>query len=227
MLSFLARRVPRTNISHLDRITLDGGRSVAEFKPQPDRYLVVNHLPPAATPTEAALRGLPHKGANSSLAPPLHRHYWQEETFHVISGTARFTLGGSNARDSRRREQLAGAGEVVVIPRREAHTFCNASDEAALVVEFVLDPASRGTDEAYFRNVWGYRDDCRKAGVERSLFQALLFMHHGGVVMVLPGPESISRPLGLLLNYIGGLFIGKWLLGYSGCYPEYYHLGSS
>lgn len=75
-------------------------------------------------------------------------------------------------------------------------------------------------------NVWGYRDDCRRAGVKRSLFQALLFMHRGGVVMALPGPEGISRALGLLLNYVGGVFIGKWLLGYSGCYPEYYHPGS-
>ena len=72
-------------------------------------------------------------------------------------------------------------------------------------------------------NVWGYRDDCSRAGVKRSLFQALLFMHHGGVVMALPGPEGISRALGVLLNYVGGGFIGKWFLGYSGSYPEYYH----
>ncbi|KAK2613979.1 hypothetical protein N8I77_000844 [Diaporthe amygdali] len=222
MLSFLARRVPRTNISHLDILTLDSGRSVAEFRPPTDRYLVTNRLPPAASASKAARLGLPHRGANSSLAPPLHRHYWQEETFHIISGTARFTLGAG--RDAG--EQLASAGQVVVIPRREAHTFCNASEDAELEVEFVLDPASRETDEAYFRNVWGYRDDCSKAGVKRSLFQALLFMQHGGVVMALPGPESISRPLGLLLNYIGGVIIGKWLLGYSGCYPEYYRPSS-
>lgn len=72
-------------------------------------------------------------------------------------------------------------------------------------------------------NVWGYRDDCKKAGVKPSLFQASLFMHRGGVVRALPGPERISIVLGVLLNYIGGVFIGKCLLGYSGCYPEYYH----
>lgn len=144
MLSFLARRVPRTTTSHLDRIALDSGRSTAEFKPPGDRYLVVNRLPPAATPAEAARLGLPHAGANSSLAPPLHRHLWQDETFHVLSGTARFTLGGGA-------ERLARAGEVVVVPRRAAHTFCNASGEHELVVEFVLEPGSRDTDEAYFR----------------------------------------------------------------------------
>lgn len=62
--------------------------------------------------------------------------------------------------------------------------------------------------------------------MKRSLFQALLFMHRGGVVMALPGPDGISSALGLLLNYVGGVFIGKWLLGYSGTYPEYYHQSS-
>lgn len=86
-------------------------------------------------------------------------------------------------------------------------------------------PRLTGALRVYFRagNVWGYRDDCRKAGVKPSLFQALLLMHHGGVVRVLPGPEGISIILGMLLNYVGGVFIGKWLLGYSGCYPEYCH----
>lgn len=149
MLSFLARRVPRTTTSHLDRLTLDGGLSAAEFKPPADRYLVSNRLPPAASAREAARLGLPHAGANSSLAPPPHRHPWQDETFHVVSGTARFTLGGGGR--GGRTERLAGAGEVVVVPRGEAHTFCNASGDEELVVEFVLDPASRDTDEAYFR----------------------------------------------------------------------------
>lgn len=49
-----------------------------------------------------------------------------------------------------------------------------------------------------------------------------MFMHRGGVAMVLPGPEGFSVVLGMLLNYVGGVFIGKWLLGYSGSYPEYY-----
>lgn len=147
MLSFLAKQPPRTKTSHLNKIILDGDRSVVEFKPPDDRYLVVNRLPPAASASEAQRLGLPHEGANSSLAPPLHRHYWQEETFQVVSGTAKFTIG----RGARKKERLAVAGELVVIPKRKAHTFCNASEEAELVVKFTLDPASSETDEAYFR----------------------------------------------------------------------------
>lgn len=76
-------------------------------------------------------------------------------------------------------------------------------------------------------NVWGYRHDLKQAGMDRSIFQALLFMHHGGIVMALPGHHVISVALGVLLNYIGGVLIGKMLLGYRGSYPEYSHERSS
>lgn len=156
MLSFLVKKAPRTTSSHLNKILLDGGRSIAEFKPPTDRYLVINRLPPSAT-SEPHRRGLHphHPGVNSSsssssfstssLAPPLHQHFWQDETFHIIYGKAEFTIGKD------RTKRLASAGEVVIIPRRVVHTFRNASEDSELVIEFVLDPASKGTDEAYFR----------------------------------------------------------------------------
>lgn len=46
-------------------------------------------------------------------------------------------------------------------------------------------------------------------------------------MLALPGPEIISQVVGLLLNYVGGLLIGKILLGYQDTYPEYYHENSS
>jgi mannose-6-phosphate isomerase-like protein (cupin superfamily) len=141
MLSFLASKPPRTKIAHLNPIPLDDGRSSVEFKPPTDRYLVINRLPPAASDQDVAAKRVPNK-ANCSLAPPLHWHYYQEETFHVLEGTARFTIAG--------KVQIASAGDVVVIPRQEIHTFCNASEETELVVEFVLDPSTRADDEAYF-----------------------------------------------------------------------------
>ncbi|KAJ4390089.1 hypothetical protein N0V93_007562 [Gnomoniopsis smithogilvyi] len=223
MLSFIAKHPPRSKICHLNVITLDGGRSVAHFNPSGgQKYLVTNRLPPALSPAEAQRQGLPHPGANTSLAPPLHRHFWQDESFHIISGTAKFTVGGS-----RREVRLASGGEVVVIPKREAHTFCNASEEADLVIEFALRPANKRTDEAYFRNIWGYRNDLKQAGMQRSIFQSLLFMHRGGVVLALPGPEILSKVAGLLLNYIGGVLIGRFLLGFQDTYSDYYHERSS
>lgn len=167
MLAFLAKHPPKTKISHLDQLTLDGGRSAVEFKRPGDRYLVVNRLPPALSSAEAHKRRLPHKAANTSLAPPLHRHFWQNEYFHVLGGTAKFTIGSGQAQQ----ERLVSAGEpVVTIPKRQLHTFCNASEEAELVVEFVLDPASRQTDEAYFSE-----DCCANRDLDEHLLTASLW----------------------------------------------------
>jgi len=185
-----------------------------EFKPAPHRYLVVNRLPPLASDEDVSLGKVPSK-SNCALAPPLHWHHSQVEKFHVLKGTALFTLNGA--------EKKSGAGEVVVIPLGEVHTFRNESEKEELEVEFGLDPGTRNDDEGYFRNTWAYRDDCRKAGISRSWPQVLLFMYYGKVVMNWPGPAFISKPLGLMLNFIGGLIIGEWILGYSHCYSEYYH----
>jgi hypothetical protein len=72
-------------------------------------------------------------------------------------------------------------------------------------------------------NLQTYRDDCRRAGREPSLPQLLLFSRSADVIRALPGPKIIAKPLGIVINYIGGLVIGKWLLGYSETYPEYSH----
>ena len=69
-----------------------------------------------------------------------------------------------------------------------------------------------------------YRDDCRKAGIPRSLPQVLLFNWVGGVVLALPGPTIISKPVGVALNLFGGLVLGKYILGYRESYPEYYKI---
>ena len=75
-------------------------------------------------------------------------------------------------------------------------------------------------------NTQTYRDDCRKAGQARSIFQVLMFNRMGNVVLALPGPRLIARPLGLLLNLLGSL-VGYWVLGYSYSYIEYYILKGS
>ena len=67
-----------------------------------------------------------------------------------------------------------------------------------------------------------YRDDCRKAGVARSLPQVLLFNYVGGVVLAMPGPPLLARALGIMMNFFGGVVLGKYVLGYKESYPEYY-----
>jgi mannose-6-phosphate isomerase-like protein (cupin superfamily) len=125
----------------MNPIRLDNGRSSAEFKSPSDNYLVINRLPPAATDEDVAQKKVPNK-ANCALAPPLHWHHSQKETFQVLEGTAKFILDND--------ERISTAGEKVVIPIQQFHTFCNASENKDLVVEFVLDPGAREDDEAFF-----------------------------------------------------------------------------
>jgi mannose-6-phosphate isomerase-like protein (cupin superfamily) len=135
MLSFLAKHPPRTRVAHLDHIAYDDGQSTVAFKSPSDRYLVVNQLPPSQASNPR----------NSALAPPLHWHAEQDETFHVLQGAARFETDGQVT--------TAEQGQIVTVPRGRFHKFCNASGERPLVIEFALEPKMRDRDEAYFREL--------------------------------------------------------------------------
>lgn len=74
--------------------------------------------------------------------PPIHAHRHQGEIFHIIEGRFRFYLAG--------KEQEAGPGDAVFIPRRTAHAFQNIGDAPARL-HFELFPAN--TAEAFFRRL--------------------------------------------------------------------------
>jgi mannose-6-phosphate isomerase-like protein (cupin superfamily) len=133
MLSFLARRTPRTITAPLNAIVFDAGLSSIEFKHPTDHYLVINRWPPASNT----------RNQNIALRPPLHWHRHQSETFHVLQGSAEFICDGAKS--------IKSAGESVTMPARATHTFCNASSTEELVIEFVLEPRFRERDEAFFR----------------------------------------------------------------------------
>jgi quercetin dioxygenase-like cupin family protein len=58
--------------------------------------------------------------------PPAHWHQRHDETFYVIAGTARFTVGDT-LRD-------ASAGTFVSVPIGAEHTFANPGDEPAIIL---------------------------------------------------------------------------------------------
>ena len=58
--------------------------------------------------------------------PPPHWHQKHDETFYVIAGTARFTVGGT--------QRAAPAGTFVSVPVGAEHTFANAGDEPAIIL---------------------------------------------------------------------------------------------
>ena len=82
-----------------------------------------------------------HVFAPRSLAAPLHRHHREDEFTYVLSGRVGAVLGDD--------EVVAGPGDVVVKPRDQWHTYWNAGDEPAAVLDLV-SPAGL---EQFFRRL--------------------------------------------------------------------------
>ncbi|WP_369133271.1 cupin domain-containing protein [Modestobacter sp. I12A-02662] len=73
------------------------------------------------------------------LAAPLHRHHLEDEYTVVLSGRIGAVLGDD--------EVVAEPGDLVFKPRNQWHTFWNAGDEPAAVLE-LISPAGL---EQFFR----------------------------------------------------------------------------
>jgi mannose-6-phosphate isomerase-like protein (cupin superfamily) len=56
-------------------------------------------------------------------SPPLHIHHTEDEVFHMLSGEARFVVGG--------KEIFVKAGDTLVAPKGVPHTFVVTSPEGA------------------------------------------------------------------------------------------------
>ncbi len=78
--------------------------------------------------------------------------------------------------------------------------------------------------EKFFRNLFGYLDDCQKANIKPDIFQILLILHDNQTSLTVPKiPAKIRKFFGKwVLGYIGGKIIGEKILGYRSSYPEYY-----
>ena len=76
-----------------------------------------------------------------ALAAPLHRHSREDEYSYVLRGRVGALLGG--------RVVVAGPGDLVYKPRDQWHTFWNAGDEEASLLE-IISPAGF---ERYFREL--------------------------------------------------------------------------
>jgi quercetin dioxygenase-like cupin family protein len=76
-----------------------------------------------------------------TAGPPQHRHAQHDEGFYVVSGTVRFTVGTTG--------HDAPAGTLVMVPPGAPHTFANATDEQAVV----LNTFTPDLYMQYFRDV--------------------------------------------------------------------------
>lgn len=97
-----------------------------------DRFLV------SAGDTEGRFAVVEHILPPRALAAPMHHHSREDEFSYIIEGEVGAILGGHEA--------TARAGDLLFKPRGEWHTFWNAGDTPARVLE-VISPA--GLDDLF------------------------------------------------------------------------------
>ena len=90
---------------------------------------------------------LEHLLGPRSIAAPVHRHSKEDEFSLVLEGTVSLVADGV--------ELVAGPGDLVVKPRGEWHTFWNATDAPARLLEVI----SPGGLEHAFRIIDTAEDD--------------------------------------------------------------------
>src|SRR6266508_5398929 len=73
-----------------------------------------------------------HPMSSRALAAPLHRHTRQDEYSYVIEGRVGALLGDEVV--------IGGPGDLIFKPRNQWHTFWNAGDEPARLLE-IISPA--------------------------------------------------------------------------------------
>jgi len=162
----------------------------------------------------------------SIIQPPFHYHIYQSEYFNVRSGTGNFFRG----QDPKPFIQLSseeGKPKQASIPAGQYHRFENASATEDFVLDIHLTPEDYENEQRFFRNFFGYLDDCKKAKKEPSFFQLLVFLYSADTPLALPAPtEFIGRWASrVFLIVVAGW--GRWVLGYKSSYPEYYEEGKS
>lgn len=214
MLSFLrAPAPPRTNSATSNPIIYEEGRAALEFHAPNSNFLMTHTLPPTT----------PEHGV-SIIQPPFHYHVHQDEYFNVREGAGIFFRGI----DPKPFTTLSALGtKTASIPAGRYHRFENASKTENLVLDVHLTPESYEGEQDFFRNFFGYLDDCKKAKVEPSIFQLMVFLNSADTIFALPLPWEW---LGYYASrvFTGGLALwGEWMLGYKRSYAEYYEKGKS
>ncbi|PVH83253.1 hypothetical protein DL98DRAFT_513174 [Cadophora sp. DSE1049] len=216
MLSFFrATPPPRTNTATHNPITYEGGLSSMKFHAPNSKYIMTHQLPPQSS-----------ENGTSILQPAFHLHIYQTEHFHLRSGTGNFYLG-IDPKPFTTLSDKPDAPKTATIPAGRYHRFENASETEELVLDIHLTPESYENEQRFFRNFFGYLDDCKKAKVEPSLFQLLVFLHSADTPLALPLPIEWLGKIVSRIFLIVVAFWGRFMLGYQESYPEYYEDGKS
>ncbi|KAM0245284.1 hypothetical protein ACHAP5_005515 [Fusarium lateritium] len=211
MLSFLrAAGPPRTQNAQNNPIMYEGGRSSVTFSAPGSQYIMAHRIPPTDK-----------ENGTSIIAPPFHYHIYQDEFFRVQSGKGNFYRGVDPNPFAVLSDDPDGQATASV-RAGNYHRFENASDTRDLVVDIQLTPEEYENEQQFFRNFFGYLDDCKTAGCGPSIFQLMVFLHAADTPLAVPLPwESLGRVASrILLTTVA--YWGRWVLGYRQTYAEYY-----
>jgi quercetin dioxygenase-like cupin family protein len=88
--------------------------------------------------TDGRLSVVQHLFEPRALGGPMHRHHDEDEYTYVLTGRIGAILGDA--------EVFGGPGDLIFKPRGQWHTFWNAGDEPATVLE-IISPA--GLEELF------------------------------------------------------------------------------
>lgn len=210
MLSFMrGSNPPRRQSASQAKIFYEDGKSWQEFFPAGSEYACRHSIPPG-----------------SFFQPPPHLHLFQSERFRAVAGVGVWHQPGHPDPAARRTVMRAG-DPPNFLPAGLAHHFENASADETLVVDIGLDPESPAheVEARFFRNFFGYLDDCRVHGSAPSLFQLELFLWSADTPLAIPvpGPNWLKYYVSRAVTFVLGPCIGGALLGYKTTYPEYYN----
>ncbi|KAF7555508.1 hypothetical protein G7Z17_g2144 [Cylindrodendrum hubeiense] len=212
MLSFLrAPLPPKTDRASDNPIVYEDGASYLEFRTSPEsNYLLRNQHPPF------------DKENPSIMVPPFHYHIHQTEHFRIVSGEFHLFKDTADIPWKTLSADDPNGLKTAFIPPMQYHTINNASTTEPLVLDVSLTPEDVEGEERFFRNFFGYLDDCRKAGQKPSFFQLMVFLQSSDTPLGLP---IAPKWLGIAASHLfmhGMGFFGRWILGYRSTYEEYY-----
>lgn len=211
MLSILRGSNPqRTNTASQARVSYEDGKSWQQFYPPGStEYFVRHNIPPG-----------------SMFNPPLHLHLFQTERFKCVKGTGIWYQPTHPDGESKHKTVMRAGDPPIIMQAGLFHRFENASTDEDLVVDIGLDPESQNSEmeHRFFRNFFGYLEDCRAQGTGPSLFQLELFLWtvDGPLAIPVPGPNWLKWWVSRGFMIVLGKWIGEYLLGYQTSYPEYY-----
>jgi len=99
-----------------------------DVQPQGERFIFFSEPDPGAPALEFELVAAP-----GSRGPDPHIHAKQVETFRVVSGEMCARLG--------KEERVIRAGESLVVPAGQVHTWSNLSETEPLLLRITFEPA--------------------------------------------------------------------------------------